>query len=474
MTVIHSSGRVSTALGYFMQGVPAIFVRTEIAAVADPDMLKYVRAYGAAVTSQRAPDFTSKGMLRGYESFITPIHELRHFHDALLCLPLFKLFLIQSGRLWHVTQLAGQISGLSASDLPLAPGKEIQAHISSHGRSLIESIHRAENAYEEEHRNLYTSRTCLRDITISLGHVLEANAITAELLHLLVAHGIDSADLYYKRVLSHLEPIYSVLLKTFVSHSHDLQTAIVALHLSASVALYLSDDPVAFFCTIAKEYITQPAAFFKRYNPALISGWFARIESKVEAYARSHRIVSAMGEPIFPGESDEGWYKDLIMFHDLVYDARKLLITKYIHEFEMDAKGYFDRTGELPLPPVVFWPGEVGPTGAVVSVSEEMLERGFGDIEKECYVIRGGLLHGRPMVGAGILRYMRRKTFVDLPLVDMHMLANYWFQALFIPGTEEVYSSVIDEVYEDRLHHYFGISTRPRIAMRDWKPHGQL
>lgn len=451
-----------------MQGLSAIFIRTEIAIAADPDQVQYLDAHNEAMASQRPPDFRNVHILRGYERFITLNHELRHFHDALLCLPLFKLFLIQNGRLWRVMQLPEQIEGLNESQLPLMPFKSGQAKINAHGHRIIASIHHAESAFHNQHRLLFAPRTCLGKLTISLSHVLEANAITTELLHLIVVHGIESTAEYYERIIRYLPSVYSDLINAFVSLSKDLESAIVALHMSASIALYLAEDPVELFCTVTEEFAARPGAFFDRYNPELIAGWFSETESKVEAFARGHRLISATGESIVAGDGDEDWYKEQLRFHDLVYDARKLLITKYIHEFKMDARNYFQRTTELPLPPIVFWPGEVGRAVEVMTVSEELLGRAFGDVKDDCYVIRGGPSSDGPVVVAGILPYFGHKPFVAPPVIDMQMLAHYWFLSLFSSETGEVYSSTIDEVYEDLLYRSFGVSIRPRTAMSDW------
>jgi hypothetical protein len=94
----------------------------------------------------------------------------------------------------------------------LARGKPSQAKITALGQDLIEHILSAEHAYKEQHKLLYASRTCLGSLTISLVDVLEANAISAELLHLLVAHGVSCARLYHERVVRRLPAEYNRLL----------------------------------------------------------------------------------------------------------------------------------------------------------------------------------------------------------------------------------------------------------------------
>lgn len=465
---IHALGQSSTALGYFMRGVPALFIRTKIAFGEDPDQSEYIRAYREAIASQRPPDFSHPVILRGYESFITVTHELRHFHDALLCLPLFNLFIIQTARLWRVTQLVGEITGLKVHDLPLPLRKKSKARISEWGQSLVDSILATEHAYGQKHRQLYRTHECLGHLRVSLDHVLEANAVTAELLHLIVAHGTDSAELYYRNVIRNLPSIYSDLLHSFIEIAPDFQSAVVALHLSASISLYVSDDPSSMFCNVAAEFAARPSDFFKTFNPSFVSDWFSKNEAKVEAFASAHKLMADDGTIVPQNQQDETWYNQLKSFHVRVYDARRLLITKYIHEFQMNANAYFERTAEMPLPPIVFWPAETTAAGETVAVTEESLRHICGGGDDQYYVIRGGPVASERLVVAGILPYFRRKAFVDLPVVDMLMLSNYLFHALFVPGTEEIYSREIDEMYESALYKNFGVSTRPRVDAAHW------
>ena len=230
-----------------------------------------------------------------------------------------------------------------------------QARVTQKGEQLIEAIYRIENEFHSQHQRLFAKRTCLGKVPISLSHILEANAITTELLHVLVAHGKGCTLDYYTRVICHLPSVYSELLGAFIEISDDFQSSIVALQIAASTALYLAEDPTALFCSIAGEFAANRATFFSRFNPIFIAGWFAKTEPLVPAFARSPRLVDAKGDISQLARMMRQWFQDQCRFHDILYEARQLLFSKYIKDFEMDAKMYFDRTSDLPLPPIVFW-----------------------------------------------------------------------------------------------------------------------
>jgi hypothetical protein len=451
MTRNHSQNPLFTTLGFFMQGLPAIFVQSEIVFIRYPSMSHYIET--AAET--RSPDFSTEAILKGYELFITFNHELRHFHDALLSRPLFKLFMLQNARLWHVLQLPSHISNLTETDLPFREGKAIRASVTPFGRFLIDEIRSSDRACHEQQQRLWKPRRCLGCFTISLVDLLEANAVATELLYLLVAHDMPSAEQYYRRVICHLPPEYNKLLKKFVDLAGDFVQALVALHLAVVYCLYGSDDPVARFCVVADEYANRPDTFSDHYNPQAVSHLF-ECEVELEKWAKDHKLVSSTPEGDVPVGPREGWLGEMDTFNELIYGARKALIDKYVFNFRMNASHYFKRTNELPLPPVVFWPCEVRPDGQAMVVPEGI----FRDISTELYMIRGGKDREGDgnVILAGIGPYMTRKPFLAYEHLDMHMLAYYWYRMLFVDHDSEVYSPAIDEMYKDAFAQFFHVA----------------
>ena len=436
-----SQNRLLATLGFYMQGLPAIFVRTEIVFVADPNLSHYI----VRAVEKGKPDFSTDEVLKGCELFLTYSHELRHFHDALLSRPLFKLFMLQNTRLWNITQLPNHLSGLCETDLPFRYGEAIRANVSTFGWFLINQVHKADQAYAEQQRSLYRSRRCLGKLTISLVDLLEANAMVAELLHLSVDHGVPSAEQYYRRGVCQLPPEYNKLLNAFISLADDFLRGLVALQLAVAYCLYGSDDPVARFCRLADEYARGPGGFTDRYNPQAIGQLFDD-EAELEEWVNDHRLVCSGPKDEVEALGNEAWFQEMTRFREHVYAARKALISKYVNEFQMNAADYYHRTNELPLPPVVFWPGDVGPDGQAMVVAEDILR----NLDRELYMIRGGeSVRGDQVILAGIAPYMIRTPFVRYEVVDTHMLAYYWYRMLFTKRCSEVYSPVIDNVYED-------------------------
>jgi len=455
----NSQNRLLTTLGFFMQGLPAIFVQSEIAVVADRNMQYYLKT----TFEKGKPDFSTDEILKGYELFITSSHELRHFHDALLSPPLFQIFLLQNARLWHVVQLPHQISGLTAADLPFQAGKPIRADVTPFGRDLINQVHTLDRAVGEQHRSLYKVRRCLGNLKISLVDLLESNAIAAELLHLMVAHDIPSAELYYKRVVRKLPPEYHKLLDAFFAVAGNLAKAVIPLHLLVAYCLYGSNDPVARFCVLAEEYAKKPDGFTDRCGPQKIRQLFDQ-EAEFQKRVQSHKLVRVTPEGELPFRSEDGLFGELTRLHENVYAARKALIAKYIHEFEMNASHYYRRTDEMPLPPMVLWPGEVTRDGRAFVIRKDI----FKNVYKDLYMIRGTIGNDDERVLAGIGPYnLTRKPFIDYEVVDICMLAYYFYRKLFSERTSEVYTPVIDEVYEDVFMTSFDPAHRGRFSWPD-------
>ncbi len=452
MRTAHDSpqNRLHATLGFFMQGLPVIFVRTETVFAIDPYLSRYLKA----AMGGGMPDFTEDALLKGFEQFITSSHELRHFHDALLSRPLFRLFMLQNSRFWRVLQLPGNISGLTAADLPLQNGKAIQADVTPFGLSLIGEVQEADRLYNMERRRLYKTHTCKNDLTVSMVDLLEADAIAAELLYILVSHNAASAEQYYRQVVCQLPIEYNKLVNVFVDHAGSFDQAIVSLHLAVAHSLYGSDDPASSFCKVIEDYLARPDGFVDRYGPQAIGELFGG-EPALEEWVMSHRVVGMDALAERPVQAPNELLEEMLGFHRNIYAARKLLIETYIKNFEMNAFDYYQRTDELPLPPIVFWPGEISEAGQGINVREDMLQQ-FG---LDMYMIRGGdWERGDLRVVAGIGPYGLRKPFLDYRLVDLHMLAYYWYRRLFTETDSEVYSPLVDEMYEALLRESFGLS----------------
>lgn len=456
MDTAHSDDGASTTLGFFLHGIPAVYVQTEIQFSINRTMSDYV----TSAVEGRAVDFSKRRTAEAYELFVTPLHELRHFHDALLSPALFKLFIQHSARLLLLLRLPEFLTDLNPHDLPFVKGKPIPQGINPSASAIIHLIHELDIAYGQEAKVLHKHQTFLGGIPISITHLLEANAVASELFHLIVSHGSTAAECYYAEVIRGLPPVYNILLNTFASIEPDFSRALIALHLAVSHSLYTSEDPVGAFCQFANEYKASLDGFFERHCPPTISRQ-VRDDRSLEKYIdnlKINRIELGASRPNpaimgmeAPEPKEGGPWPKWEAFPRLMYDIRSALAAKYLDEFQMDSNKYFRRTDEMPLPPVVFWPSRIGNIGEVVCISESIL----GKLGYEWYTIRAG--SEADTVVAGISHWMlRRKSFLNFGFVDVLMLAYYWYCLLFSDKPSVLYHTAIDEVYLDIFRKSFG------------------
>ena len=105
----HSDSPLERTLGYFLQGIPVIFIEIETALRSNPHLDAYLNFFQVCEDQQiKDPPLTPQ-LCRGYEHFVTGLHEIRHFHDALLCRPIFEQFLLRNHISWCVAQLVSRI-----------------------------------------------------------------------------------------------------------------------------------------------------------------------------------------------------------------------------------------------------------------------------------------------------------------------------------------------------------------------------
>src|SRR5438093_1140200 len=99
-------------LGFFLQGVPVVFLKTAMVFPQEPEHIDYFRFYQDCMRDRsRNAHFRGQHLMRGCAYFAALMHEVKHFHDALLCRPFFELFLLRSKASWYVAQLARQFRG---------------------------------------------------------------------------------------------------------------------------------------------------------------------------------------------------------------------------------------------------------------------------------------------------------------------------------------------------------------------------
>jgi hypothetical protein len=226
----NSSKKFQNTLGFFFGGIPVIFVKGSIALGADPLLNEYLEIWKK---SQQEPksllDFSNERLCRGFQCVMTMVHELRHFHDALLSRPLFELFVLQAKRNLYVAQLARRIR-VDPDELPLRSG-QTALRLSSEAIAFFEEIKRVGANYNTRFQEIWDERYLLDKVTINLEQLLETSAILSELLHLMVEHGIEAAEHYYNKLIRFLPSRYNSLLEYFSHKCGNLHDAVVLLSL---------------------------------------------------------------------------------------------------------------------------------------------------------------------------------------------------------------------------------------------------
>ena len=99
-------------LGFFRQGIPVLFIKNDAmfrSLNLPDDYSKLLDEDGRAIPGLAFGD----DEVAAFERFATILHELRHFHDALLCRPLFDKFLLQHKITWYTLQLINRLARIA-------------------------------------------------------------------------------------------------------------------------------------------------------------------------------------------------------------------------------------------------------------------------------------------------------------------------------------------------------------------------
>jgi len=105
----NSNQTLRRTLGFFRQGIPVLFIKNDVMFRSfdlSDDYFKLLDEDGGAKPGLAFGD----DEVAAFERFATMLHELRHFHDALLCQPLFDKFLLQHKITWYALQLINRLA----------------------------------------------------------------------------------------------------------------------------------------------------------------------------------------------------------------------------------------------------------------------------------------------------------------------------------------------------------------------------
>jgi hypothetical protein len=167
-------------------------------------------------------------------------------------------------------------------------------------------------------------------------------------------------------------------------------------------------------------------------------------EHTLEERMKNIKLLDSKGET-----SDEGL--EYLHLQKTMYECRRKLIQKYVREFRYGGQLYCENLFELPIPPMLFFPGGRGINDLTVGVSE----REFKSRREEYYVIRGqeGPL-GDSLVIAGLKAVPGSQPSIAFEEADWCLANRYFYERLF-EKRHVLYSELIDEVYEKIFAEYF-------------------
>lgn len=435
-------------LGFFSQGIPVVFLEIGSIFGQNPDVLEYRDFYVAHEGQGQDPGLTP-ALCQGYERSVTALHEIRHFHDALLCRPLFELFLLRNEISWSIAQLIRSLP----QDMDRIPINWSDARLTEdhQARLFRELIFAADDAYFSRFEQLNESSMCLGH-EINLDYLVETNAIVTELLQLYKTLGIRSMRDYYGHVVSHLkDPTYTFLLARFCELYGDLVPAVVALYVVIPFCLYSSSNPTLAFCKLMEECKANPNGVHHVCNAATLKRCF-RDEGELEQRILDTRLYTSDG-PVhieFDKLPDGEFAQALIEFHRTMYDCRKKLIDRYIGEFNYQPGTYYERFYELPVPPILFYP-DVSAHGEVKGIHEEEFRKRGELIYK--IAAYPGETPGGDIIFAGLTTLADTKPAIRFEIADIQLAYWYFYNASF-RGKTAVYTRMVDHMYERTLREF--------------------
>jgi hypothetical protein len=154
----------------------------------------------------------------------------------------------------------------------------------------------------------------------------------------------------------------------------------------------------------------------------------------------------ATGEKFQIESIEDPFLREVMALPQRIHSCRSQLISKYVHGFDCNPITYLERTGELPMPPVVFFPPEGDADHISAVAASEFVRRGV-----LYYTLVGQeISDGDTAVIAGMVPVAEAKPCIAFEVVDMMLLGRYTLWAL-LEGGNELYGPVLDWPYQRQL-----------------------
>jgi len=143
----------------------------------------------------------------------------------------------------------------------------------------------------------------------------------------------------------------------------------------------------------------------------------------------------------------------MLAFHKTMYDCRERVLQVYVSQFRLALDTYLERLNELPLPPVLFFPGEEQEAqGQAYAISERQVRELGHDLHIICATQHGA--SSDSSVIAGLTNVVGVRSALDLHVADMQLVNLFFYMTLFEKHTTK-YSLVIDHMYQKIFDSHF-------------------
>jgi hypothetical protein len=426
-------------LGFFLKGIPVVFVKTQCLFESGTSPNKYLEFVAEHPAGEMKDPHLSREQCFAYQHTATTIHEIRHFHDALLCKPLFEVFLLQNKITWYMMQLAGHFP--HSSQLPVDIHDPVYSSV-----AILKLFKGLINECDEltflRQERLWD--TCsLNGHAITLEHLLEANATAAELLHLYSMHGVNAMKDYYDTIVVNAEDKYNRLIQEFSRLYDGLFPGLAACYLALGYSLFSSHTPTEHFCSLFSR-LQQNRKLIYAEGDRWLSHPFPNEDEVAREIAATALMNAETGVAIRSfGNPETPFMDELANFHTSIYASRQQLIRKYVGEFRYRSDLYIEHMEELPIPPILFYPLD---SDSSAQIAPAILESDLRKRGIPYYVLAAHDDGKDKIVLAGMTALSTGRPCVGFDVADMHLMNQFFYAALF-RGLYSVYSPPLDDVY---------------------------
>lgn len=436
------ANKLLTDLGFFFHGVPAIFIRSDIVHKVNPLMCEYLeffmRSRGDNLLSAQ---FSGDRHYKGFSLVATYTHEIRHFHDALLSPALFELFLLHAKQNICAFQLLTEISTLSLKDIPNTRNN-LAYKLRPRGQILLSYIDTYQRSFDARYKDVMRVSE-VAGKKVSVATLLETSAMLMELFTVVNLHGFEAAKRYYRGEVMALGDNYHVLIDIVVDEVPDFQLALTILYHLTNLCLYCSDDGADRMAQILSVSGAKKDAWSNMIGSQTIRDAFNDESSLSQRINRIAVVAPDSGEKLQIEAIDDPFARDVMALPQQIYSCRSKLISKYLDEFDCSPMTYLERAGELPVPPVVFFPSE-GNADHISGVATSEFERRGTPY----YTLVGQpMTDGDTAVIAGMVPLPGTEPCIAFEVVDVMLLSRYTLWAL-LEGGNELYGPVLDWPYQ--------------------------